>query len=118
VKSADQGRTALGGHRLGSAGYADPAQDLSPPWAVLDGRSRHLFRQAVGVDDAIQLRVEDIDTGSDSCPLAARLRTPAVPVRRQADRLGVERGLSTTAGWRTWRRVSARLADVESGDGR
>jgi aminoglycoside phosphotransferase (APT) family kinase protein len=44
-----------------SAGYADPAQDLAPAWAVLDGRSRHTFRQAVGMDDATWVRARTFE---------------------------------------------------------
>lgn len=40
----------------GSAAYADPAQDLAPAWAVFDKRSRPVFREAIGVDDAAWLR--------------------------------------------------------------
>jgi aminoglycoside phosphotransferase (APT) family kinase protein len=40
----------------GCAAFADPAQDLAPAWAVLDARNRHIFRQAVGMDDAAWVR--------------------------------------------------------------
>jgi aminoglycoside phosphotransferase (APT) family kinase protein len=40
----------------GSAGYADPAQDLTPAWAVFDGRSRRIFLDAMAADDATWLR--------------------------------------------------------------
>ncbi len=40
----------------GTAGYADPAQDLGLAWAVLDGPDRELFRQLVDADDATWLR--------------------------------------------------------------
>ncbi len=40
----------------GSAGLADPAQDLTPAWAVLGERGRQVFREALDVDDATWLR--------------------------------------------------------------
>jgi aminoglycoside phosphotransferase (APT) family kinase protein len=40
----------------GSAAYADPAQDLSPAWSILDRDARNVFRHAVGADDASWLR--------------------------------------------------------------
>jgi aminoglycoside phosphotransferase (APT) family kinase protein len=40
----------------GTAAYADPAQDLAPAWALFDRRSRPVFREAVGADDAAWLR--------------------------------------------------------------
>jgi aminoglycoside phosphotransferase (APT) family kinase protein len=40
----------------GSAGYADPAQDLGAAWAVFDERARPVFREAVGADDGTWLR--------------------------------------------------------------
>jgi len=40
----------------GSAAMADPAQDLTPAWAVLGDRGRAVFREALGVDDAAWLR--------------------------------------------------------------
>jgi aminoglycoside phosphotransferase (APT) family kinase protein len=39
-----------------SAGYADPAQDLTPAWAVFDGRSRQVFLEAMDANDAALLR--------------------------------------------------------------
>jgi aminoglycoside phosphotransferase (APT) family kinase protein len=45
----------------GSAGCADPAQDLAPAWAVLDGHSRHVFRHAVGMDDATWIRARTFE---------------------------------------------------------
>ncbi|MEY2423104.1 MAG: hypothetical protein QOI95_3171 [Acidimicrobiaceae bacterium] len=40
----------------GGAAYADPAQDLGPAWALFDERSRPVFREAVGADEATWLR--------------------------------------------------------------
>ena len=40
----------------GSAGYADPAQDLTPAWALFDGNARQIFRDATSADDASWLR--------------------------------------------------------------
>lgn len=40
----------------GSAAMADPAQDLTPAWAVLGDRGRGAFREALDVDDATWLR--------------------------------------------------------------
>jgi aminoglycoside phosphotransferase (APT) family kinase protein len=40
----------------GSAGYADPAQDLGAAWAVFDERTRPVFREAVGADETTWLR--------------------------------------------------------------
>ncbi len=40
----------------GGAGYGDRAQDLAPAWAVLEGRSRAVFREAVGADEAGWIR--------------------------------------------------------------
>ncbi|MEL6984882.1 MAG: phosphotransferase, partial [Actinomycetota bacterium] len=40
----------------GSAALADPAQDLTPAWAVLGPKGRAVFRAALGVDDAAWLR--------------------------------------------------------------
>ena len=40
----------------GSAGLADPAQDLAPAWAVFEGSSRRAFCEALDVDDATWLR--------------------------------------------------------------
>jgi len=39
-----------------SAALADAAQDLTPAWAVLDARSRAVFRESLGADDAAWLR--------------------------------------------------------------
>lgn len=39
-----------------SAAIADPAQDLTPAWAVFDEHDRAAFREAVGVDEATWLR--------------------------------------------------------------
>jgi aminoglycoside phosphotransferase (APT) family kinase protein len=56
------GNLLLTGGRLaaiidwGSAGYGDPAQDLTPAWAVFDGSSRQIFLEATGGDDATRLR--------------------------------------------------------------
>lgn len=40
----------------GSAGYGDRAQDFAPAWAVLEGDSRAVFRDAVGADEAAWVR--------------------------------------------------------------
>ncbi len=40
----------------GSAGLADPAQDLTPAWSVLGPRGRRVFREALEVDEATWLR--------------------------------------------------------------
>jgi aminoglycoside phosphotransferase (APT) family kinase protein len=40
----------------GTAAYADLAQDLAPAWAVFEGRSRQVFQEAIGADDATWLR--------------------------------------------------------------
>lgn len=40
----------------GGAALADPAQDLTPAWSVLDRRGRAVFREALEVDDATWLR--------------------------------------------------------------
>jgi aminoglycoside phosphotransferase (APT) family kinase protein len=45
----------------GSAGWADPAQDLSPAWAIFDGASRRRFRDAIGADDATWLRARTFE---------------------------------------------------------
>jgi aminoglycoside phosphotransferase (APT) family kinase protein len=37
---------------FGGLGRGDPAVDLMPAWSLFDGRSRRLFRSAVGYDDA------------------------------------------------------------------
>ena len=56
------GNLLLIGNRLrsiidwGSAAYADPAQDLGAAWAVFDERTRPVFRDAVGADEATWLR--------------------------------------------------------------
>lgn len=52
------GNLLLRGGRLAAvidwsgAAHADPAQDLAPAWALFDGRSRRVFREAVGADEA------------------------------------------------------------------
>ena len=40
----------------GSAAYADPAQDLGVAWALFDERTRPVFREAIGADQATWLR--------------------------------------------------------------
>jgi len=45
----------------GMAAWADPAQDLAPAWSVFDQASRHLFREAVDVDDATWLRARTFE---------------------------------------------------------
>ena len=40
----------------GGAGLADPAQDLTPGWAVFDWRDRRVFAAELGVDDPTWLR--------------------------------------------------------------
>lgn len=40
----------------GSAAYGDPAQDLGAAWALFDERTRPIFREAVGADEATWLR--------------------------------------------------------------
>lgn len=40
----------------GGAGIGDPAQDLSPAWAVLGAKGRPVFREMVGADDAAWIR--------------------------------------------------------------
>ncbi len=45
----------------GSAGYGDPAQDLSPAWSVLDSASRRAFRAIVGPDDGAWIRARTIE---------------------------------------------------------
>jgi aminoglycoside phosphotransferase (APT) family kinase protein len=40
----------------GSAAYADPAQDLGAAWALFDERTRPVFQEAVGADEATWLR--------------------------------------------------------------
>ena len=40
----------------GGAGTGDPASDLYPAWAVLDGPGRQRFRAALAVDDATWAR--------------------------------------------------------------
>ena len=68
-KSSNNGSTTRSGEagRLsaiidwGTAGYADPAQDLAPAWAVLDGHSRDIFRQAVDADEATWIRARTFE---------------------------------------------------------
>ncbi len=56
------GNVLLRGTRLaavldwGSLSWADPALDLVPAWAFLGPRSREVFRERVGADDATWLR--------------------------------------------------------------
>jgi aminoglycoside phosphotransferase (APT) family kinase protein len=45
----------------GGAGYADPAQDLSPAWALFHGRSRDIFREAVGADAVTWVRARTFE---------------------------------------------------------
>jgi aminoglycoside phosphotransferase (APT) family kinase protein len=45
----------------GGAGYADPAQDLSPAWSVFDGHSRNVFREAVEADEASWVRARTFE---------------------------------------------------------
>lgn len=45
----------------GGAGHGDPAQDLSPAWAVFDERQRERFRDACQADDATWLRARTIE---------------------------------------------------------
>lgn len=45
----------------GGAGYGDRAQDLAPAWAVLDNRSRSVFRRAVGADEATWIRARTFE---------------------------------------------------------
>lgn len=45
----------------GSAACADPAQDLGAAWAVLHGRSRHAFRDALGMDEATWVRARTFE---------------------------------------------------------
>lgn len=51
-------------HRLvavidfGGLGLGDPAPDLAPAWNLLDDRSRTIFREAVGYDDAAWARAK------------------------------------------------------------
>lgn len=45
----------------GGAGYGDRAQDLAPAWAVLDSRSRSVFRHAVGADEATWIRARTFE---------------------------------------------------------
>ena len=40
----------------GGAAYADPAQDLGAAWALFDERTRPVFREAVGANEATWLR--------------------------------------------------------------
>ena len=43
------------------AAYGDVAQDLAPAWSVLDRRSRHVFRQAVDMDEATWVRARTFE---------------------------------------------------------
>lgn len=45
----------------GGAGYGDRAQDLSPAWSVFDSRSRSIFLDAVGADDATIIRARTFE---------------------------------------------------------
>jgi aminoglycoside phosphotransferase (APT) family kinase protein len=45
----------------GSAGWADPAQDLAPAWALFEGPSRQRFRDAVSADDETWLRARTFE---------------------------------------------------------
>jgi aminoglycoside phosphotransferase (APT) family kinase protein len=45
----------------GSCAIADPAQDLTPAWALFDRRARQAFREAVGCDDAAWLRARTFE---------------------------------------------------------
>jgi aminoglycoside phosphotransferase (APT) family kinase protein len=45
----------------GSAAYADPAQDLGAAWALFDTRTRPVFREAVGADEATWLRARTFE---------------------------------------------------------
>jgi aminoglycoside phosphotransferase (APT) family kinase protein len=44
----------------GGAGYADPAQDLTPAWAIFGMRGRLAFREATGADEGSWLRARAI----------------------------------------------------------
>jgi aminoglycoside phosphotransferase (APT) family kinase protein len=56
------GNLLVAAHRLsaiidwGGAAYADLAQDLAPAWALFDERTRPVFREAVGANEATWLR--------------------------------------------------------------
>lgn len=41
---------------FGGLGVGDPAADLIPAWSLFDGRSRALFRERLGVDEATWVR--------------------------------------------------------------
>lgn len=43
---------------FGGLGLGDPAPDLAPAWNLLDDRSRAVFREAVGYDDATWARAK------------------------------------------------------------
>jgi len=43
---------------FGGLGLGDPAPDLAPAWNLLDDRSRTVFREAVGYDDAAWARAK------------------------------------------------------------
>lgn len=43
---------------FGGLGLGDPAPDLAPAWNLLDDRSRTIFREAVGYDDAAWARAK------------------------------------------------------------
>lgn len=45
----------------GSAGHGDPAQDLSPAWAVLNSEARTVFRKIVEADDATWIRARTFE---------------------------------------------------------
>lgn len=45
----------------GGAGYGDRAQDLSPAWSVFEGRSRSVFRDVVGADEAAWIRARTFE---------------------------------------------------------
>jgi len=45
----------------GSAGYGDPAQDLSPAWSVLSPEARRVFREVVDADDASWIRARTFE---------------------------------------------------------
>jgi aminoglycoside phosphotransferase (APT) family kinase protein len=45
----------------GGAGYADTAQDLSPAWALFDGHSRDVFREAAETDEGSWIRARTFE---------------------------------------------------------
>jgi aminoglycoside phosphotransferase (APT) family kinase protein len=45
----------------GSCAIADPAQDLTPAWALFEPLGRKVFREAVGYDDAAWLRARTFE---------------------------------------------------------